>query len=388
MRLLETADGVGEEILLPSFKSTELGDHRIRRLIRILPKVHLHNVKNCKVFISVLVIVSLIAHAGCTATKNAQTPNDRSEIVSSKHKFQTLRYLDSISGKRTIAGIHNREPNATPAKWTDEIFKTTGKFPALWSGDFLFQAENINTRKTMIEEALNQWKRGAFINLMWHACNPALSQPCGWDKNGVSSKLTDEQWKVLITDGTALNKNWKGMMDEVSVYLQFLEDNQVEVMFRPLHEMNQKVFWWGGRPGSDGTSRLWQITHDYFTKTKGLSNLIWVWDIQDFPTLAADAEYYFPGDDYVDIAALDVYDDSSGFSQEKYDIMVKASKGKPIAIGECQKLPTAEILTQQPKWTFFMSWSELTYEKNSVDAIKVLYGASNILTLDEIRKPK
>ncbi len=340
----------------------------------------------CKSLITVLVIVSLMTFTGCTATKKAQTSNGSSAEVSSKRNFQTLRYLYSISGKQTVAGIHNREPNATPARWTDEIFKTTGKFPGLWSGDFLFQADNINNRKSMIDEALNQWKKGALINIMWHACNPALSQPCGWDKNGVLSQLTNEQWKALITDGTDLNKKWKLMMDEVSVHLQFLEDNQVEVMFRPLHEMNQKVFWWGGRPGPEGTSRLWQITHDYFTKTKGLSNLLWVWDIQDFPVLAADAENYFPGDDYVDIAALDVYDDKTGFSQEKYDVMVKASKGKPIAIGECQKLPTAEKLAQQPKWTFFMSWSELTYEKNSVDAIKALYSAPNILTLDEIQR--
>jgi mannan endo-1,4-beta-mannosidase len=388
MKFSETEAEVGKEILLSPAKSSKLGDLSIRQLIGIVPKMHLHHVTGCKSCITVLVIVSLLALAGCTATKNVPDPNGRSAGVSRKHTFQTLRYLDSISGKRTIAGIHNREPNATPSRWTDEIFQTTGKFPALWSGDFLFQAENINTRKTMIEEALKQWKKGAFINLMWHACNPALSQPCGWDKNGVLSQLTDEQWQALITDGTALNQKWKGMMDEVSVYLQLLEDNQVEVMFRPLHEMNQKVFWWGGRPGPDGTRRLWQITHDYFTKTKGLSNLIWVWDIQDFPTLAADSENYFPGDAYFDIAALDVYDDSSGFSQEKYDIMVKASKGKPIAIGECQVLPTAEILAQQPRWTFFMSWSELTYEKNSVDAIKALYSAPAILTLDEIRKPK
>lgn len=289
---------------------------------------------------------------GCTATKK-----DSSTRVTS---FKTLEYLHSISGKQTITGIHNREPNLTPAKWTNEILQTTGKYPGLWSGDFLFQADNINNRKLMIDEALNQWKKGALVNLMWHACNPALAQPCGWDKQGVLSQLTDAQWKELITDGSALNKKWKTMMDEVSIYLQYLEDNKVEVMFRPLHEMNQKVFWWGGRPGPQGTSRLWQITHDYFTKTKGLSNLIWVWDIQDFPSLAADAGSYFPGDNYFDIAALDVYDDQSGYSQEKYKVMLKASRGKPIAIGECQKLPTAETFAAQPKWSFFMSWSEVS----------------------------
>ncbi len=35
------------------------------------------------------------------------------------------------------------------------------------------------------------------------------------------------------------------MMDEVSVHLDWLQDNGVEVLWRPLHEMNQGVFWWG-----------------------------------------------------------------------------------------------------------------------------------------------
>jgi hypothetical protein len=77
-------------------------------------------------------------------------------------------------------------------------------------------------------------------------------------------------------------------------------------------------------------------------KTKKLKNLVWVWDIQDFKSLSADAENYNPGSDYWDIAALDVYDDGSSYSKEKYDIMVKAAGNKPMAIGECQKYP-AEV---------------------------------------------
>ena len=303
-------------------------------------------------------------------------------------RFKTLNYLYTISGKATAFGIHNREPNQKPAAWTNEIFKTTGKYPALWSGDFLFQAENIAARQTMINEAITQWKKGAMVNIMWHACNPALEQPCGWDKKGVLSKMSDEQWKELLTDGSKINNRWKAMMDEVAGYLQQLEHKGVEVMFRPLHEMNQGVFWWGGRPGENGTRKLYQITHDYLTKTKGLSNLIWVWDIQDFGTLENDAVVYNPGDEYWDVAALDIYDDKTGFSREKYDIMVKAAKGKPIAIGECQKMPTAEKLKIQSKWTFFMGWSELVYKYNTNDEIIKLMNAPNVLSLDELKSFK
>jgi mannan endo-1,4-beta-mannosidase len=322
----------------------------------------------------------------CSAAKNngADGLSTPPGVDPGPTSFKKLNYLYSISGKKTIAGIHNREPNATPARWTEEVFTTTGKYPGLWSGDFLFQAENIDNRGVMIKEALAQWKKGSLINIMWHACNPALSQPCGWDNQGVKSKLTDAQFTELITDGTTLNTRWKAMMDEVAVHLSFLQQNGVEVLWRPLHEMNQGVFWWGGRPGPTGTRKLWQITHDYLVKKKGLTNLVWVWDIQDFKTLATDAEAYNPGNDYWDVAALDVYDDGSGYSQQKYDIMVKASGGKPIAIGECQKYPTAEQLASQPKWTFFMGWSELVFSNNSKEQLQKLMTANNTVTLDQM----
>lgn len=331
-----------------------------------------------------LIPISLLALllSACTSSRrNAEEDNQPGGRLAPK---VVMKFLDSISGKKTIAGIHNREPNADPARWTNEIFKTTGKYPGLWSGDFLFQEENIANRAIMIEEASRQWEKGAIVNIMWHACNPALEQPCGWDSKGVKSKLSDAQWKELLTEGTAINKRWKEMMDEVSVHLQFLKDKGVEVLWRPLHEMNQGVFWWGGRPGPEGTRKLWQLTHDYMSKIKGLDNLIWVWDIQDFATLNKDAVDYNPGPEYWDVAALDVYDDKSGFSTEKYNIMLQAAGDKPIAIGECQVYPTADQLAAQPRWTFFMGWSELVFSANTNDQIKALIQSPNVITLDQM----
>ena len=123
--------------------------------------------------------------------------------------FKTLDYLYSISGEKTLSGQHNREPNAQPAMWTDYIHETTGQYPALWSGDFLFQQDNIDNRWTMIYEAKNQWDNGAVINLMWHACPPDEGEPCGWDPGLLNAQLDDDQWEALLTDGTDLNARWR-----------------------------------------------------------------------------------------------------------------------------------------------------------------------------------
>ncbi|HVJ21865.1 MAG TPA: glycosyl hydrolase, partial [Polyangiaceae bacterium] len=193
---------------------------------------------------------------------------------------RVLDYLKSISGTKTIAGQHNREPNAMPRQWTDAVRETVGQFPGLWSGDFLFQAGDIASRGVMIDEAIAQFRQGALVSLLWHACSPAQSEPCAWD-GGVLGALTDPQWTELTTDGTPLNSVWKSRLDAVAVHLQTLEDADVAVLFRPLHEMNQSAFWWGGRSGPSGTRRLYQLTHDYLVETRGLTNLIWVWDVLD-----------------------------------------------------------------------------------------------------------
>ncbi|HKG08740.1 MAG TPA: hypothetical protein VKB19_19880, partial [Pedobacter sp.] len=65
--------------------------------------------------------------------------------------------------------------------------------------------------------------------------------------------------------------------------------------------------------------------------------------------------------------------------------MVNAADGKPIAIGECQKYPTAEQLKKQPKWTFFMGWSELVFKFNTNEEINILMQAPNVLSLDELK---
>lgn len=336
------------------------------------------------------VLILLAAVLSCTKTPGTSDTTNGSTntpvvtpVTPVTANFKTLSYLKSISGQYTVAGIHNREPNAKPSVWTDSIHTTTGKYPGLWSGDFLFQQDNINNRQIMINEAVNQWNNGAIVNIMWHACNPALSRPCGYDSNGVLSKMTDQQWTDLLTPGTTVNTQWRSMMDEVCIYLQQLKDKNIEVLWRPLHEMNQGSFWWGGRPGVNGTLKLYQQMHDYMVKTKGLTNLVWVWDMQDFGTLATDVNQYNPGNDYWDIAALDVYD-GSGFTGTKYNTMLSVAAGKPIAIGECGVLPTPAILQQQPKWVFFMSWSELTYTSNTTLQLQQLYSSSTVITRDKM----
>ena len=85
---------------------------------------------------------------------------------------------------------------------------------------------------------------------------------------------------------------------------------------------------------------------------------------------------------YWEVATLDVYE---GFTKQKYDVMVGVAGNKPIAIGECWELPSASRLAQEKLWTFFMSWSELTFQWPNTNAkIRSLYSSEEAITLGDM----
>ncbi|WP_424768806.1 discoidin domain-containing protein [Paenibacillus sp. sgz302251] len=306
-----------------------------------------------------------------------------------------LDYLKGVGRSGTIIGHHNREPNSNPSYYTNQMYNITGKYPALWSGDFLFAQSDVDHRWTMIYEVERQWNNGALINIMLHVTNPKQGEVGSWN-GGVVSDLTDAEWNSLITNGGSLNTAWKNRLNTYAAYLQYLEDRNVPVLFRPFHEMNQGIFWWAGRPGPNGTAALYRLTHDYLVNTKGLSNLIWVWDMQDLAppsgqTFASDWASYNPGNSYWDVFAVDIYE---GLTTAKYNAAIAVAGDKPIAIGEFAKMPTPSQLQQMPRWAFAMGWAEWVYAVvpgqnnnqpfNTTAEIQATYNASNVITLDEL----
>ena len=311
--------------------------------------------------------------------QNFDYSNYIEESVAAKAKKNVLDYLYSIKGKKTIIGIHNREPNSEPSKQTDQIHEWTGKYPALWSGDFLFLEDDVSNRAKMINECINQWKSGSIVQLMLHVVSASQAEPGKWE-GGVVSHLSDEEWSSLITNGGDLNNKWKSRLDVYARFIQILKDVGVPILFRPFHEMNQGIFWWAGRKGKNGTGALYRLTRDYLEKEKGLDNIIWVWDMQD---LSYDWSDYNPGNDYWDIFAVDVYNPDY-YTSKKYETALQVAGDKLMAVGECDKLPTSKELADQPNWSFVMSWAELTFEKNTGTEIQDLYWAGNVIVREEL----
>lgn len=294
-----------------------------------------------------------------------------------------LAYLNRISGQHTISGQHNREPNSDPTRYTREAQRITGLTPGLWGGDFLFAADDVNNRQTMINEAIRQWRAGSVVALTWHMCPPTIGRTCGWDEGGILGSLSDSQWNQLITNGTSLNNAWKARLNEVVPFLRQLQDAGVETLWRPIHEMNEGWSWWGGRPGANGSRRLYQITYDYLVREQGLTSLIWVWNVKDVNV--GSIGDYWPGASYVDVASLDVWVKFEPSSSD-YQAMLNVAGGKPIALGEVGRVPTPATLTAQPRWTWFMVWAEWltdpTYTNDN--AVRQTYNHPRVLNRGEL----
>jgi mannan endo-1,4-beta-mannosidase len=292
-----------------------------------------------------------------------------------------LEYLYFLKGKKVIAGHHNSVE--TPERFLNRVKELTGKSPEVWGCDFMNyyrggQAERI------VREAYKKHKEGYIITLMWHAGRPQDDPPFGW-KESIQARLTDEEWKDLTTPGTRLHARWQTQVDTVADFLQELQALGVPVLWRPYHESNGVWFWWGNRKGENGSAKLYRMMFDRFVNHHRLNNLIWVWNANAPRQLINDEAYayedYFPGLDYVDVLAADVY--HRDYRQSHHDELAALGMGKMIALGEVGEVPSPEILDRQPLWSWFMIWGNFVDSHNSPEQMRALYSSPRVLTHED-----
>jgi mannan endo-1,4-beta-mannosidase len=280
-----------------------------------------------------------------------------------------LKYIQSLSGKHILTGQHNYPATGD----TNTLFaaKYIGETPVVWSQDFGFSRDGDKdsylSRPEIIKEAIRQYKKGAIVDLCWHAVPPTADEPVTFQPlpgadplhlASVQGKLTDQQFKDLLTPGTELHKHWEKQIDVIASYLKQLQDAKVPVLWRPYHEMNGNWFWWGGRyEGKYTTAALYRQIFDRMVNYHKLNNLIWIWSVDRPTQQGREFSNYYPGDKYLDILALDVY--GNDFSQSYYDGLMALSKGKPVTLAEVGNPPSLQILDNQPNWVFWVVWADM-----------------------------
>lgn len=304
----------------------------------------------------------------------------------SKEAKQLLAFI-ADSGDRILSGQHcyNNEPD----RYFDKVKEMTGKYPAIWGTDFYWSGGDNDPGFKVVQDAIKKYKEGAIITLMWHVGKPGDKAPYGW-KESVQSEISDEDWQALITPGTNLHKQWLSQVDQLAIHLKELQKQHIPVLWRPYHEMNGVWFWWGNKPGQNGFVKLWKQLYNRLTDHHKINNLIWVWNAnapRDIPKDEGfDYKLFYPGHEYVDILATDVY--HFDYEQNEYEQLLALAEGKPIALGEVGQLPKTNILEAQPKWSWFMVWSGWLLTANSEEGVKEIYNYPKTLTRDETKISK
>jgi mannan endo-1,4-beta-mannosidase len=304
--------------------------------------------------------IGTAALCGSEAAVKPVTPNAAPETV------ELLKLIGGLSGRHTMTGQHNF-PN-TKDTYTQSAARNWGKVPAIFGQDMGFAKEGDKdsylARPDIVAECQRQYALGSIVTICWHAVPPTAEEPVVFAPRrggpapeklaSVQGKLTDEQFKDVLTPGTELYKRWCAQVDAVAGFLKQLQDAKVPVLWRPYHEMNGDWFWWGGRRGEYSTARLYRQIFDRYVNHHKLNNLVWVWSV-DRPE-REDRQFadYYPGPEFFDIAGLDVYGE---FKQSYYDDLLKVAAGKPLALAEVGRPPTIQILSQQPRWTWWMTWA-------------------------------
>jgi mannan endo-1,4-beta-mannosidase len=298
---------------------------------------------------------------------------------------QLLQYIYSISGNHTLTGQHNAPLMDSIRLVLDQ--RATGQHPAVFGEDFGFDSPNtwdgINFRQRMVDEAIQRYREGYIIVLMWHAVRPIEDEPVTF-KDSIQGKLTDQQWRDLITPGTEINERWKSQVDVIAWFLKQLREAHVPVLWRPYHEMNGAWFWWGQKPGDDGYKKLYRMLFDRLVNFHKLNNLIWIYGANEVDASKNIDPYdkYYPGDDVVDILATDIY--RTGYAKEQHDQLLALAKSKPIALAEVGKAPSPAILKEQPRWTWFMLWGDPPGWGPDAETFKAAYKCDQVVTLEQL----
>ena len=195
-----------------------------------------------------------------------------------------MDFFSQTYGKKTISGtMADVAWNIDEANW---VFEQTGKYPALNCFDFIHHVYSpagwIDYSNISVVESW--WNANGLVSIMWHWCVPKDMKTntsefafYSKDTNFDVSKISDAdspEYKLMVKD-----------IDIIAGYLKLLQNKNIPVIWRPLHEAagntnsypNGTAWFWWGMKGPEPCKALWKLMFERLNNHHGLNNLIWVW---------------------------------------------------------------------------------------------------------------
>ena len=306
---------------------------------------------------------------------NLVTPNATKEAIA------LYQFLKDNYGKKILSGVMTLN-SFDETNW---LKTNTGKEPAIVGLDFMHCNRNYTwyDNDQPIKDAKTYWDKNGIPVFVWHWRDPSRATEEFYTRN--SSKPTGTIFDVTKISDTA-SAEYKAMIsdiDFVAAQLKKLQDQNVPVIWRPLHEAAGGWFWWGAK-GAAPCKKLYQVMFNRMVNYHGLKNLIWVW------TREPNDDAWYPGDEYVDMVGRDIYKQGDHSSQinEFNSLNTLYGTKKMITLSECGSIPDVDnLITDNAAWSWFMPWyGDYTRSStnNSLDLWKKMFASAYVITLDEM----
>ncbi len=265
----------------------------------------------------------------------------------------------------------------------DSLFHKSGKYPGMLGVDYEFiEINSPETLKEVNTSLTAYWNAGGLITINYSPRNILNNNGEPMTRDGAG-----EMNKILV--GGSLRTAWLARLDVIASALQDLQNKGVTVLWRPMQECNGPLFWYAtSQPGIPGQSAedyiaVWHDMYNYFTNTKGLNNLLWVFA----PT--GDAESPYPGSSYVDIVAPTFYNDPISAWQEDANIYGKIIGMSELGPSGNIKVDNMDFLTatatNNPQFAYFVAWHDewsISYNNNAF----TMMNDSRSITREKIKK--
>ena len=330
-----------------------------------------------------------------------------------------MSYLKSVYGSHIISGqqeIYGGGHDDNSELEFDYIKEKTGKLPAIRGFDFMNYNPLYGWDDGTSERAIAWAKdRNGIVTASWHINVPidfdnyTLGDIVDWKKctyqNYQKSNSTFNTANA-VKEGTKEYEYFQEAMKDLAEQLQKLQDADVPIIFRPLHEAQGNEgnygdgtswFWWGDR-GAEVYKELWKLLYTTLTEEYGLHNIIWEYNSYNY----ANSDTWYPGDDYVDIVAYDKYNCQNnrddGLSPGTpnlsaispiFNYLYELTNGKKmVAMAENDSIPSEEnMVIENAGWLYFCPWYGdhlMSSQYNDPDDLKKMYTSDYCITLDEL----
>ena len=298
---------------------------------------------------TVRILFTALLLACTTTTASAK----HTKAIETTPREVLMDYFKSIYGKQTLSGaMANVNWNTNEADW---VYRLTGAYPVINSFDFIhhFSSKPGGWIDYSNATTAEQWyESGGIVAALWHWNVPAKAA----GQYAFYTKDTDFDVRKVFDRESAEYALMIHDIDQIASFLKPLCEKGIPVIWRPLHEAGGRWFWWGVDP--EGCKELWRIMHERFDQA-GLNNLVWTWThATEWNKPFEDGLRWYPGDEYVDIVGIDIYNVKDPLVCKDYFMkMEQYYPGKMVALTECGNVPSIGSQWEAgARWLFFMPW--------------------------------